>query len=489
MRPPKPTKKQAVRRETHSLKLQGGAITMKALTKWTLLVSIILVSLWAFGQAPVVNEILPWIADNETAVWQTARPLDLFQRVSAPTPLWLPDGTIGVNVYPSLTGFPNANAARPQINASGQWLTFYFNDNGNGRVRLWDLVANTERQLIIGWLDTNNDGVRDQQPPNPNPLGILPAINGSGRIIAFLSQDSTLHDPDGDGNPANNNPPNPAAPPAGLWILYIHDRDADGNSTFDETKVGGTTTRFLPDPSDPTGNTPLLVRLTEVRLSLDTTGSTLAFSVFTGTAWQLYMADWQSGTVNLIATSNAPLSTPSVVGSRLAFSSVSQFLLTGTAQPSPPGVWVFDVTLGAVPVITPVVGILTNGVSGAPVLSRDGLLLAFHSTATRYQRFGVDLTLQPFVLDINNDGTPETPIVDRNGVDDVFVFNLTTGLPIWSTLLVRGLGTPPITLFDPCVNPALPSSSVNSSVNVIAFQQIVNGQSRVRVVSGNNVLR
>ena len=74
---------------------------MKALTKWTLLVSIILVSLWAFGQAPVVNEILPWIADNETAVWQTARPLDLFQRVSAPTPLWLPDGTIGCLLYTS----------------------------------------------------------------------------------------------------------------------------------------------------------------------------------------------------------------------------------------------------------------------------------------------------------------------------------------------------------------------------------------------------
>ncbi|MCX7969131.1 MAG: hypothetical protein N3B10_11700, partial [Armatimonadetes bacterium] len=51
----------------------------------------------------------------------------------------------------------------------------------------------------------------------------------------------------------------------------------------------------------------------------------------------------------------------------------------------------------------------------------------------------------------------------------------------WSTLIVRALGTgnPPIALFVPCTNPSLPSSDVN----LIAFQEIVNGQSRVRIVN------
>ena len=505
---------------------------MRILTKWVLLLSVILLSLCAVAQVVVTNEILPWVSDpspngNIVVVWQellNTRRTDLFQ---IPVSL-LPTPNVGFRVrsiniangtFSDLLVVPNPThispqlrqfAGRPQISADRRWVVFYAADgqvyvtgdndgdglidedpfgdaNGDGNLDDDNDGSQDEDPTSLisyaGWLDGDNDGIRDGAPPPSAPPSVLPTMNGNGRIVAFLSRDPNIHDPDGDGDPANNTPPNPATPPAGLWLLYIHDRDADGNGVFDETKVGATTTRFLnvPGPNSP------YVRLTEVRLSLDTTGTTLAFSVFTGTAWQLYMADWQSGTVNLIATSDAPLSTPSVASSRLAFSSVSPFLFTGAAQPSPPGVWVFDVTLGNTPTITPVVGILTNGVNGAPVLSRDGNLLAFHSTATRYQRFGVDPTLQPFVLDLNNDGTPETPVVDRNSVDDVFMFNLTTGLPIWSTLLVRGSGAPPITLFEPCVNPALPSSIAPP----IAFQQIINGASVVRVVDRltNTVLR
>jgi hypothetical protein len=474
---------------------------MRILTKWVLLLSIALLSLWAAAQVTVTNELLPWIADNGTVVWQEllwdqSQPLgplnprrtDLFQvPVSFPP---LPAPNVGIRalqispptnlfVLPNPPAFPQF-AGRPQISADGRWLVYYAED---GQVYVKDLSItdpndpNYPPRLISykQWVDSDNDN-NWNEPLQPSTWpSVLPAISGNGRIIAFLSQDPELYDPDRDGDPTNN--PSLSSPTP-LWFIYIHDRDADGNGVFDEKKVGGTTTEFLPDPSAPTGNTPLLVRLTEVRLSLDATGATLAFSAFTGTEWQLYMADWQSGTVNLIATSKAPLSIPSVAGSRIAFSAVNPFLLNGAAQPLPPGVWVFDVTLGNPPTINPVVGILTNGVNGAPVLSRDGNLLAFHSTATAYQRFGLDPQLRFF--DFNGDNVPD----DRNGVDDVFVFDLTTRLPVWSTLLVRGLGTPPITLFEPCVNPALPSSNVP----MIAFQQIVNGASRVRVVRSPNIV-
>jgi hypothetical protein len=152
----------------------------------------------------------------------------------------------------------------------------------------------------------------------PSGTAILPAISGSGRIVAFLSRDPDLNDPQGDGN-------GPAAPtpPPGRWLIYIHDRDADGNGTLDEAKVGGTTTRFLPDQ---TGNTPLFVTLTEVRLSLDQTGRSLAFSTWTGTQWQLwFVPDVQNPSPQQIATSSSPFSIPSVAGSRLAFTASGPF--------------------------------------------------------------------------------------------------------------------------------------------------------------------
>jgi hypothetical protein len=74
----------------------------------------------------------------------------------------------------------------------------------------------------------------------------------------------------------------------------------------------------------------------------------------------------------------------------------------------------------------------------------------------------------------------------RNAVDDVFVFDL-TGLPVWSTLVLRQANPAQFPPYAACVNPALPSSSVN----LIAFQEIVNGASQVRVIdrSSNTVLR
>jgi hypothetical protein len=312
------------------------------------------------------------------------------------------------------------------------------------------------------WRDTNNDGVRDGAPP-PSGTAILPAISGSGRIVAFLSRDPDLNDPQGDGN-------GPAAPtpPPGRWLIYVHDRDADGNGTLDEAKVGGTTTRFLPDPADQTGNTPLFVTLTEVRLSLDQTGRSLAFSTWTGTQWRLwFVPDVQNPSPTLIATSLSPLSIPCVAGSRLAFTASGPF--SSSFPNDGPGIYVVDTNTNQT------VSIQTNGVNGAPALSRDGTLLAFHSTMTGFR------------VKVNGgQWQPWQPLPNkRNAVDDVFVFDLATGR-FWSTLDLRPPNSNQLQRYTPCVNPALSSSSAN----LIAFQEIVNGVSRVRVVNlPNTVLR
>jgi hypothetical protein len=363
---------------------------------------------------------------------------------------------------------PIFNAARPQVSANGQWLVYYqagtTTTPPTAQVYVRDLTdPNATPKLISykNWRDTDDDGVRDGTP-TPSGTAILSAISGSGRIVAFLSRDPDLNDPQGDGS-------GPAAPTllSGRWLIYIHDRDADGNGTLDEAKVGGTTTRFVPDlAADPTGNTPLFVTLTEVRLSLDQTGRSLAFSTWMGTQWQLwFVPDVQNPSPTLIATSPFPLSIPCVAGSRLAFAASGPFQFAGSAQPSPPGIYVVDTNTNQT------VSIQTNGVNGAPVLSRDGNLLAFHSTMTGFR--------------VN--GGPWQPLPNkRNAVDDVFVFDL-TGLPVWSTLVLRQASPTQFPPYAACVNPALSSSSAN----LIAFQEIVNGASRVRVIdrSSNTVLR
>jgi hypothetical protein len=281
-----------------------------------------------------------------------------------------------------------------------------------------------------------------------------------------------LNDPQGDGNG-----PSAQAPPLGRWLIYIHDRDADGNDTLDEAKVGGTTTRFVPDlAADPTGNTPLFVTLTEVRLSLDQTGRSLAFSTWTGTQWQLwFVPDVQNPSPQQIATSSSRFSIPSVAGSRLAFTASGQFSwLYSVPTPPDPGVHVIDILSPSNSRL-----IQTNGVNGAPVLSRDGNLLAFHSTMTGFR--------------VNGGQWQRLPN-KRNAVDDVFVFDL-TGLPVWSTLDLRQANPAQFPPYAACVNPALSSSSAN----LIAFQEIVNeivnGASQVRVQvrvidrSSNAVLR
>ncbi len=475
---------------------------MRNSAKWILWVAIVLTNLCAMGQQE--NELLPQVADDGTVVWQIAQPRDLFQRVGISTPLWLPDGTIGIRILFPTGPFPVGQvpdidffAARPQISANGQWLIYH---DESGQVILWKILLDANGNKTFASSPTQL--VIRQQQVTPN--GILPAISGNGRIIAFLSQDPNLHDPDGDNDPNNNVPPNPSTPPAGWWLLYIHDRDADGDDVFDELEEGATRTLFLNVPSP----NPPFVRLTEVRLSLDSTGAALAFSVLTETSsgsgvfrWELWyvpnVQDLANNPPQRIAFSSMPFSVPSVSGSRLAFTASGQFSWDQITPQTPPvaGVHVIDMLDLQRSLV-----IETNGVNGAPVFSRDGNLLAFHTTGTMYRINGSQWWL---FSDFDRNGVPEdfngdkVPDFDRNAVDDVFVFDLTPMLQtpptppalIWSTLIIRALqiGNPPIAPFAPCINPALPSSSVN----LIAFQEIVNGQSRVRVVNPqtNAVLR
>jgi len=437
---------------------------MRVMTKWALLFGLSALSLWAVAQAPTVTaELYPWIADNGVVTWQELydpRRTDLFQPSAAFPVNPLPIANVGVRVITLAN--PILNAARPQVSANGQWLVYYQADTTTtpptAQVYVLDLTnPNATPKLISykGWSDTDNDGVRDGNP-TPSTTAILPAISGSGRIVAFLSQDPALNDPQGNGNG-----PSAQAPPLGRWLIYIHDRDADGNGTLDEAKVGGTTTRFLPDQ---TGNTPLFVTLTEVRLSLDQTGRSLAFSTWTGTQWQLwFVPDVQNPSPQQIATSSSPFSIPSVAGSRLAFTASGQF--SSSFPNDGPGIYVVDTNTNQT------VSIQTNGVNGAPALSRDGTLLAFHSTMTGFRV---------------NGGPWQTLPNKRNAVDDVFVFDLATGR-FWSTLDLRPPNSNQLQRYTPCVNPALPSSSAN----LIAFQEIVNGASQVRVIdrSSNTVLR
>lgn len=461
---------------------------MRNLAKWMLWIGVALANLYAMGQQE--NELLPQVADDGTIIWQVAQPRDLFQRVGNPFP-WLPDETIGIRILfptgPFLLGqVPDIDsyAARPQISADGLWLTYH---DENGQIMLWRISLDANGNKTLESLPTQLV-IRQQQV---TPSGILPIIGGNGRIIAFLSQDPNLHDPDGDSDPNNNNPPNPTPPSPGWWLLYIHDRDSDGDGVYDEFEEGATRTLFIDVPSP----NPPFIRLTEFRLNLDPTGALLAFSVFTGNRWELWLVknvlDIQNYPPQRVAYSAAPFSAPSVAGSKLAFTASEPFNWDQIVPPNPPlaGVHIvntLDLTLSLV--------VQTNGVNGAPVLSRDGNLLSFHTTGTMYSLNGGQWWL---FSDLNRDGVPEdfngdkVLDFDRNGGDDVFVFDLTipTTPLVWSTLITRslGLGTPPVVPFSPCINPFLPSSSVN----LIAFQEIIDGQSRVRVVntSNNNVLR
>ncbi len=381
---------------------------------------------------------MPVISDDGNDILYQAIPiqgvgqpsLDVFQMVPGAM------STVGMRVF--LNGVPfvtGQDAARPHF--SGQGLHVVYMRGGNGtpmQVYLYDRQKGLETLISkVGLTPGSNHSV-------------CPRINKNGRIIAFASLSQELHDPDGD---STSDPlptyatPSPSAP----WIIYIHDRDVDGNGLYDEVP---------PAPGVVTVATYAVAVASSpyIALSPDTGGTYIAYQVFnpTGKVWGLFVKDWRNDLVTdpPIATSPVAFSVPSVLG---IVQPVNGALVAFTANvavgANRAGVWIAEVDFAqATPVATLTAISLNNGVNGAPVLSPDGSHLAFHSTAT--------------------DVMPN--VTDRNGVDDIFVFDLTTRAPIWSTLLVRDPSAPPPTIgpFDPCVHPSL-SSVVGNSV-YLAFE-------------------
>ncbi len=441
------------------------------------MLSVTVINLLAIAQQPLpeINELFPKIAVNGAVlkiVWQVSNPHDLFQRPNITEP-WLPDASIGIDIYPQANGFPKNGAARPKISASAEWLVYHDNE---GRVRVWGISGASPQEvlLIVGWEDADNNGMREEPQNYDAPSGVFPGISESGRFIAFLSQRRELNDPNGDGN-------GPVTPELnGNWTIYIHDRDADipqdlngdgipeiqgTNGEFDEPIRGATTTRFLPDPND-TNSAFKLPNPTRLRhIALEEANNVLNIYVTwvtrRGTDWELRLGrwgwdlqnrQWQSIEETLVWVSPTPVQGGFVARGRVAFS-VADLIVVYDSGNS--------------------LRIQTNGVNGAPVLSPDGTLLAFHSTMTAYRVNGSQWVTLPD---------------KRNAVDDIFVFDLTKSVPIWSTLMFRTAGVLPP--YAACINPSL------TNLSAIVFQQItpVLAQqgvyiSRVRIVRNGVIVR
>jgi len=447
---------------------------MRVMTKWALLIGTALLTLWAIGQQPVsFYQRMPVISDDGSEVlyqavpvWNSGLPtLDVFQM--SPQQMTTAGTEVRLKVGLNEIVLPEwRDAARPHFSTS-QAMHIVYMRGGNGtpmQVFLYDRQQG--REILISGLGTDP---ANRQPGNNH--SVCPRINKNGRIIAFASLDPTLHDPNGDG--ISNPLPSYATPTRDApWIIYVHDRDVDGNRTYDETPPNGLTATYaVAVASSP-----------YVSLSPDTGGTYIAYQVYDSAnrAWGLFVKDWRNNLVTdpPVAVSPVKFSIPAVMG---IIQPVNGALVAFTANVAfngnKAGVWLVEIDFsGASPVVGRFVPVsLNNGVNGAPVISPDATFIAFHTTASDIDfdfdgdgRRGED----PIDgVDNDQDGRVDEDPPDRNGVDDIYVFDLTTLQPVWSTLLVRNLPNsppPPIGLFDPCVHPSL--SSFNGNNLYIAFE-------------------
>jgi Tol biopolymer transport system component len=462
---------------------------MRVMTKWSLLIGTALLTLWAIGQQQPVSfyQRMPVISDDGNDVIYQAIPssgggapiLDVFQM----SPQQMTTAGAGIGLINLLSLPPGIvvvqNASRPHFSVS-QGMHIVYMRGGNADKVDNDGDGQIDEEIVNG-LDDDGDGridedhqqgpiqvlVYDRQQgreilisglgtdPANRQLGnnhsVCPRINKNGRIIAFASLDPTLHDPNGDGNsdplPLYATPTRDAP-----WIIYVHDRDVDGNGTYDEVS---------PDPTVITVAT-YAVAVTSfpyVSLSPDTGGTYIAYQVYDSAnrAWGLFVKDWRNNLVTdpPVAVSPVKFSIPVVMGiTQPVNGALVAFTANVAFNGNKAGVWLAEIDFsGTSPVVGRFVPVsLNNGVNGAPMISPDATFIAFHTTAS-------DIVI------------PNVNLFDRNGVDDIYVFDLTNLQPVWSTLLVRNLPNsppPPIGLFDPCVHPSL--SSFNGNNLYIAFE-------------------
>jgi hypothetical protein len=443
---------------------------MRVMTKWALLIGTALLTLWAIGQQQPVSfyQRMPVISDDGSEVlyqavpvWNSGLPtLDVFQM--SPQQMTTAGTEVRLKVGLNEIVLPEwRDAARPHFSTS-QAMHIVYMRGGNGtpmQVFLYDRQQG--REILISGLGTDP---ANRQPGNNH--SVCPRINKNGRIIAFASLDQTLHDPNGDG--ISDPLPSYATPTRDApWIIYVHDRDVDGNGTYDE---------ISPDPTVITVAT-YAVAVTSfpyVSLSPDTGGTYIAYQVYDSAnrAWGLFVKDWRNNLVTdpPVAVSPVKFSIPAVMGiTQPVNGALVAFTANVAFNGNKAGVWLAEIDFsGTSPVVGRFVPVsLNNGVNGAPMISPDATFIAFHTTAS-------DIVI------------PNVNLFDRNGVDDIYVFDLTNLQPVWSTLLVRNLPNsppPPIGLFDPCVHPSL--SSFNGNNLYIAFEHWLKdpatGQQQIRV--------
>jgi hypothetical protein len=427
---------------------------MRVMTKWALLIGTALLTLWAIGQQPVsFYQRMPVISDDGSEVlyqavpvWNSGLPtLDVFQM--SPQQMTTAGTEVRLKVGLNEIVLPEwRDAARPHFSTSQAMHIVYMRGSSGTPMQVFLYDRQQGREILISGLGTDP---ANRQPGNNH--SVCPRINKNGRIIAFASLDPTLHDPNGDGNsdplPLYATPTRDAP-----WIIYVHDRDVDGNGTYDEVS---------PDPTVITVAT-YAVAVTSfpyVSLSPDTGGTYIAYQVYDSAnrAWGLFVKDWRNNLVTdpPVAVSPVKFSIPAVMGiTQPVNGALVAFTANVAFNGNKAGVWLAEINFsGTSPVVGRFVPVsLNNGVNGAPMISPDATFIAFHTTAS-------DIVI------------PNVNLFDRNGVDDIYVFDLTTLQPVWSTLLVRNLPNsppPPIGLFDPCVHPSL--SSFNGNNLYIAFE-------------------
>jgi hypothetical protein len=392
---------------------------------------------------PVISDDGSEVLYQAVPVWNSGLPtLDVFQM--SPQQMTTAGTEVRLKVGLNEIVLPEwRDAARPHFSTSQAMHIVYMRGGSGTPMQVFLYDRQQGREILISGLGTDP---ANRQPGNNH--SVCPRINKNGRIIAFASLDPTLHDPNGDGNsdplPLYATPTRDAP-----WIIYVHDRDVDGNGTYDEVS---------PDPTVITVAT-YAVAVTSfpyVSLSPDTGGTYIAYQVYdpANRAWGLFVKDWRNNLVTdpPVAVSPVKFSVPAVMGiTQPVNGALVAFTANVAFNGNKAGVWLAEIDFsGAPPVFVPVS--LNNGVNGAPVISPDATFIAFHTTAS-------DIVI------------PNVNLFDRNGVDDIYVFDLTNLQPVWSTLLVRNLPNsppPPIGLFDPCVHPSL--SSFNGNNLYIAFE-------------------
>jgi len=442
---------------------------MRVMTKWALLIGTALLTLWAIGQQPVsFYQRMPVISDDGSEVlyqavpvWNSGLPiLDVFQM--SPQQMTTAGTEVRLKVGLNEIVLPEwRDAARPHFSTSQAMHIVYMRGGSGTPMQVFLYDRQQGREILISGLGTDP---ANRQPGNNH--SVCPRINKNGRIIAFASLDPTLHDPNGDGNsdplPLYATPTRDAP-----WIIYVHDRDVDGNGTYDEVS---------PDPTVITVAT-YAVAVTSfpyVSLSPDTGGTYIAYQVYDSAnrAWGLFVKDWRNNLVTdpPVAVSPVKFSVPAVMGiTQPVNGALVAFTANVAFNGNKAGVWLAEIDFsGTSPVVGRFVPVsLNNGVNGAPMISPDATFIAFHTTAS-------DIVI------------PNVNLFDRNGVDDIYVFDLTNLQPVWSTLLVRNLPNsppPPIGLFDPCVHPSL--SSFNGNNLYIAFEHwwkdLATGQQQILV--------